>query len=63
MKQECQFHTKHDGSWWFSDVKGIPLCRVCADCIREKLSHYKSAVTGSERSYEEVIEENIEEDS
>jgi len=66
MKESCKSHTKFDESWWVSDIKGIPLCRVCDDCIDEKLSRYKPEVTGrgrSTRSYEGVVVETIEEDS
>ena len=38
MKDECKAHSKYDGSWWEHDARGIPLCRVCSDCIKEKLS-------------------------
>jgi hypothetical protein len=28
-------------SWWAHDAQRIPLCRVCEDCKREKLSRYR----------------------
>jgi hypothetical protein len=31
-------------SWWESDAQGIPLCRVCDRCRREKLSHYRPEI-------------------
>ncbi len=44
MEPNCQNHTKHDGSWWESDARGIPLCRVCTKCVREKLSKYRPEI-------------------
>ena len=37
---------KHDksNSWWEYDARGIPLARVCDQCKKEKLSHYKKDV-------------------
>jgi hypothetical protein len=53
-------HTKHDGSWWLTDCKGIPLCRVCPECIEAKKSRYNSWVfTGYTQA---DIDEQIEED-
>jgi hypothetical protein len=40
-------HTKYDGSWWEYDVKGRPLCRVCAECRKAKLSTYRPEIVGS----------------
>ena len=31
-------------SWWEHDAQGIPLCRVCDDCIKEKLSRYRPEI-------------------
>lgn len=44
MKDSCKMHSKYDGSWWAHDAQGLPLCRVCSDCIDEKLSKYKPKV-------------------
>ncbi len=37
-------HTKHDGSYWVNDARGIPLARVCAKCAEQKLSKYRKDV-------------------
>lgn len=37
-------HTKGDGSWWEYDGYGIPLCRVCEKCEKEKLSRFRSDI-------------------
>lgn len=37
-------HTKGDGSWWANDAQGIPLCRVCDECERFKLSRYRPEI-------------------
>lgn len=45
-------------SWWENDAKGIPLCRVCDDCEKEKLSKYKPIVL---KGYsQEDMDESIE---
>jgi hypothetical protein len=44
MKDECKAHNKHDGSWWEHDARGIPLCRVCDNCINERLSKYRPEI-------------------
>jgi len=36
-------HTK-DESWWEYDAQGIPLCRVCDRCVKEKLSKYRPEI-------------------
>lgn len=45
-KPKCEgFHTKHDGvSWWENDARGIPLARVCTECIGVKLKKYRPEV-------------------
>ncbi len=37
-------HTKHDGSWWEHDARGIPLARVCKVCRTAKLSRYRPEI-------------------
>ena len=45
-------------SWWENDAQGIPLCRVCDICRREKLSGYRPEIlTGySQADVDEPIE-------
>lgn len=31
-------------SWWEYDARGIPLCRVCDKCEKEKLSKYRPEI-------------------
>ncbi|MGY8677302.1 hypothetical protein Q2941_05725 [Bradyrhizobium sp. UFLA05-153] len=31
-------------SWWEHDARGIPLCRVCDKCRKEKLGRYRPDV-------------------
>jgi hypothetical protein len=60
MKDACNRHHKSDGiSWWEFDARGIPLCRVCPDCMGEKLRRYRPEVL-SDPNYEasEPIEEH-----
>jgi hypothetical protein len=44
MKETCERHTQCDGSWWEVDAYGIPLCRVCDECLGEKLSKYRPEI-------------------
>ena len=47
-------------SWWEYDAQGIPLCRVCDDCIKDKLSGYRPEIlTGYDQS---DVDEPIEAD-
>lgn len=47
-------------TWWVSDARGIPLCKVCEDCEKSKLSRYRPEIlTGYDQS--DVLE-TIEED-
>ncbi len=55
----CERHVKGDGSWWARDARGIELCRVCSNCEKEKLSHYRPEVL-TNPSYE--ADEPIEPD-
>ncbi len=55
-------HTKQN-SWWLNDAKGIPLSRVCDECINAVKSRYAPEVLGrGPGRYEEVVEERIEPD-
>jgi hypothetical protein len=47
-------------TWWEYDAQGIPLCRVCADCVAAKLSGYRSEIL---RGYTQAdVDERIEPD-
>lgn len=46
-------------SWWESDARGIPLARVCEDCIEKKLSVYRPEVLSDSHYY---CDEPIDED-
>ncbi len=45
-------------SWWAHDARGIPLCRICDTCKREKLSRYRPEIlTGyDQHDVDELIE-------
>lgn len=45
-------------SWWAKDGRGIPLCRVCPDCEKEKLAQYRPEILGyyTENDVDEAIE-------
>ena len=44
-------------SWWESDARGIPLCRVCEKCKSERLAKYRPDVlTNSQYECDEPIE-------
>jgi hypothetical protein len=61
LREHRQVHTK-ENSWWMKDAKGIPLCRVCSDCIKAAQSTYRPEVLGITGKYEDVVEEQIEAD-
>lgn len=53
-------HPSTEPSWWAKDAQGIPLCRVCGRCEREKLSRYRPEIlTGYDQS---DVDEPIEAD-
>jgi len=60
LRDECRMHTKNDGSWWEYDGRGIPLCRVCQECRKEKLSKYRPEILGWYN--EDMVDERIEGD-
>ena len=31
-------------SWWAKDAQGIPLCRVCSNCVDEKLQQFRPEI-------------------
>ena len=46
-------------SFWQNDARGIPLCRTCAKCHKEKMSRYRPDVlTDSNYWADEAIEED-----
>jgi hypothetical protein len=47
-------------SWWEKDGQGIPLCRVCPKCKKEKLSKYRPEILSSYT--QEDVDEPIEPD-
>lgn len=52
-------HEHRDPSWWEYDARGIPLAKVCDECVDEVLRRYRPDVL-SNPSYE--ADEPIEED-
>ncbi len=54
-------HTKAN-SWWLNDARGIPLSRVCGECIDAVEATYKPEVLGKSGRYEDAVEERIEEE-
>lgn len=61
LRMHREQHTR-DNSWWEHDARGIPLCRVCAECIDDSLAGYRPEVLGTCGKYEDAVEEQIEED-
>ena len=41
---KCEFEHTGDYTWWESDARGIPLCKVCDDCVDERLEGYRPDV-------------------
>ena len=48
-------------SWWAHDAQGIPLCRVCGDCEREKLGRYRPEILAGYDQHD--VDEPIEADA
>lgn len=45
-------------SWWESDARGIPLCRVCNACRKKRMARYRPEVlTNGSYQADEPIEE------
>lgn len=46
-------------TWWVNDAQGIPLCKVCEDCKKSKLSRYRPEIlTGyAQADVDEQIDE------
>lgn len=51
-------NTSTNPSWWAYDGRGIPLCRVCDDCEKEKLGRYRPEILNhyDENDVDEPIE-------
>lgn len=45
-------------SHWEFDGYGIPLCRVCSKCMKEKLSHYRHDIHARYECDEPIEEED-----
>jgi len=60
MTESCDMHSKYDGSWWEYDGRGIPLCRVCSLCEKEKMARYRPEILKwySQSDVDEQIEED-----
>ena len=54
---KCGMDHLSDYTWWESDARGIPLCKVCDHCVEEKLKGYRPDVlTDSNYWADEPIE-------
>lgn len=62
LREHKREHNKQN-SWWFHDAKGIPLTRVCGKCVHLIDKQYRPEVLGTSGSYEDVVEETIEEEA
>ena len=64
-RQQLQKHKathNKENSWWLNDARGIPLSRVCEQCVTDVKKNYKPEVLGEAGEYEDVVEEPIEPD-
>jgi len=54
-------HEHNEESWWEYDAQGIPLARVCDDCVEAKLAEYRPVIlTGyTQADVNEPIEPEI----
>ena len=46
MKTQDLRYCEHEGeySWWEKDAQNIPLCSVCDQCQKVKLSQYRPEI-------------------
>lgn len=58
MKTRCD-HTQ-DQSWWEYDAQGIPLVRVCEQCVDEQLARFRPDIL--EGYNQSDVDEPIEEE-
>jgi hypothetical protein len=50
-------HGPEDDSWWEYDARGIPLAKVCEECVKVKLAGFRPEVlTDSNYEANEEIE-------
>lgn len=63
-EQLYQHRMTHDkmNSYWLNDAKGIPVSRVCDDCIDAVKAKYRPEIFGEGGRYEDVVEEAIEDE-
>lgn len=59
MDDDLEHHRCNpDESWWEHDAQGIPLCRVCDECMSTKLAMYRPEIL---RGYgQDDVDEPIE---
>lgn len=43
MNRPCNCGSEQE-SYWVNDAQGIPLCRVCPKCRKEKLARYRPEI-------------------
>ena len=43
MERPCPCGSKL-ASWWLNDARGIPCCRVCERCEKQKMSRYRADI-------------------
>ena len=41
---KCEREHVQPYTWWEVDARGIPLCKVCDDCVDERLAKYRPDV-------------------
>jgi hypothetical protein len=57
-EDSCKYGHTHKQTWWEFDARGIPLCKVCDNCVDERLARYRPDVlTDSNYWSDEPIEE------
>jgi len=58
MSPPCN-HTNQD-TWWENDARGIPLAKVCSECVDEKLAEFRPDVlTDADYWADEDIEDEL----
>jgi hypothetical protein len=60
-RESAHFGSTRVLTWWLKDAKGIPCCKVCADCEDVARKQYKPEIFNV-LAYEDAVEEPIEPD-
>lgn len=61
MSTPCYYEHTGSHTWAEYDAQGIYLCKVCEDCVEERLSHYRPEILSgyNQNDVDEPIEADV----